>query len=127
MVVGVDSSGSIGQAGLDAAAAEVSAICQDLRAEVWAVYCDAAVQGVDHFMPEDLPFKLNPKGGGGTDFRPVFDWVEAEGVRPSCLIYFTDLCGTFPDAAPDYPVLWVVFGEVVLDVPFGEVVEVQDF
>ena len=135
VVVGVDSSGSIGQAGLDAAAAEVSAICQDLRAEVWAVYCDAAVQGVDHFMPEDLPFKLNPKGGGGTDFRPVFEWVESEGVRPSCLVFFTDLCGTFPAAAPDYPVLWVVFGSARSpwdrrlreSVPFGEVVEVQDF
>lgn len=48
------------------------------------------------------------RGGGGTDFRPVFRYVEqlrAEGElrRPGGLLYFTDGNGTYPAKKPDYP------------------------
>jgi predicted metal-dependent peptidase len=46
-------------------------------------------------------------GRGGTDFRPVFAHVEAENVQPACLIYLTDLEGSYPETEPDYPVLWI--------------------
>ena len=73
----------------------------------------------------DLPLKLNPIGGGGTDFRPVFDWVASE-PDPCCLIYFTDLeCDRFPSDAPDYPVLWVQTGDTGGLVPFGEIIEIK--
>ena len=51
-------------------------------------------------------------GGGGTDFRPVFDYVELlldkgefEDLRG--MIYFTDGYGIFPSHAPDYDVAFV--------------------
>ena len=51
-------------------------------------------------------------GGGGTDFRPVFEYVETlledgefEDLRG--LIYFTDGYGIFPSHAPDYDVAFV--------------------
>ena len=47
------------------------------------------------------------KGGGGTDFRPVFDYVQQHGYQPSCMIFLTDLYGDFPKHAPEYPVMWV--------------------
>ena len=46
-------------------------------------------------------------GLGGTDFRPVFDFVDElirgeEFTNLKGLIYFTDGYGVFPDHKPDY-------------------------
>ena len=51
--------------------------------------------------------KLTLKGFGGTDFRPVFDYVDqmlqcGEMKRVDGLIYFTDGYGTFPHKPPTY-------------------------
>lgn len=69
--------------------------------------CDASVHrvvelGIDDPLPPDV------KGGGGTDFRPAFKKVKEMELNPVCLIYITDTCGTFPDEAPDYPVIWAL-------------------
>jgi len=55
---------------------------------------------------------LELKGFGGTDFRPVFEYVDsvrAEGGLRELkgLIYFTDGLGTFPEKAPDYEAAFV--------------------
>lgn len=36
------------------------------------------------------------KGGGGTDYRPVFDYIDANFPMASMLLYFTDGDGIFP-------------------------------
>lgn len=51
-------------------------------------------------------------GGGGTDFRPAFTYVEellAKGVlkHPGGLLYFTDGIGTYPKKRPEYPVAFL--------------------
>lgn len=65
-------------------------------------------------------------GGGGTDFRPVFERL-AEDDSPKALVYFTDGYGTFPEEAPTYPVLWVLTPNSIdpQEVPFGRVVKLQ--
>jgi predicted metal-dependent peptidase len=74
---------------------------------------------------EELPLKIEPKGGGGTDFRPAFEWVEHQGVRPACFIYLSDMrCDKFPQE-PDFPVLWGRLGEGGKQPPFGELLEVH--
>lgn len=107
MVIAVDTSGSIGPTELEQFAGEINAIAIDVEPErVHVIYCDAAVQSVEEFLQGD-PIVLHPAGGGGTDFRPAFQWVEENGIAPKCLIYLTDLCcRSYPDAV-DYPVLWV--------------------
>ena len=52
------------------------------------------------------------KGGGRTDFRPVFRYVDeliSEGriKKPKGLIYFTDGIGIYPVRKPDYPVAFM--------------------
>jgi predicted metal-dependent peptidase len=85
------------------------------------VYCDAAVQATEEFLPSD-PIQLTPQGGGGTDFVPVFHWVAENGIDPVCLIYLTDLCCfSYPDK-PEYPVLWVTSSRRTA--PFGETVRI---
>lgn len=124
VVVAVDTSGSISNEMLGRVAAELSAIFQDARTEVHVIYCDVKIQSVEYFPAGEFPSRLNAKGGGGTDFRPVFDWVEGSGVIPSCLIYFSDLEGEYPEVVPGFPVLWVVDGKAQRIPLFGEVLEV---
>jgi len=60
-----------------------------------------------------------PFGYGGTDFRPVFKYI-SEQEEPTCLVFFTDMQGHFPEQAPDYPVLWINTGTADIKPPFGE-------
>lgn len=123
VVVGVDTSGSVSQKMLIQVAAELSSIINDINVDCHVVYCDSKVQNTEYFSPGETISKLDAKGGGGTDFSPVFEWVEKENIAPSCVIYFTDLYGSFPAVQPDYPVLWIVDGRVLKKAPFGEVIE----
>ena len=83
---------------------------------IHVVQCDAKVQAdtkitdlrdVDEFMDG---FFI--RGLGGTDFRPVFGYVEDLRARGELadmkgLIYFTDGIGRYPEAAPDYDTAFV--------------------
>ena len=120
IVVAVDTSGSIGSRELDQFAAEISAISDEAQPEaIHVVYCDATVEGAEEFGPAE-PIHIVPKGGGGTDFRPVFEWVETNDLEPVCLIYLTDLCCHSYPERPHYPVLWVT--DSCRTAPFGEAI-----
>lgn len=119
---GFDTSGST-QGYYEQFAGEMTSILEEYDTEFHAAYCDAKVQNVEVFTREDLPLQLHPRGGGGTDFRPVFDWIAEQDWQPCCLVYLTDMHGIFPDKAPDYPVLWVSTSAVDT-APFGEVVKI---
>jgi predicted metal-dependent peptidase len=122
LVIAVDTSGSIGHQELEQFAGEITAISDEAKPErIHVVYCDAAVQSIEEFGPSE-PIRLSPKGGGGTDFRPPFLWVEEEGIQPKCFIYLTDLCcNSFPEP-PEYPVLWVTDSRTTA--PFGETLRI---
>jgi predicted metal-dependent peptidase len=123
MVIGVDTSGSVGKEELEQFAGEITAISDEVQPDrIYVVYCDAAVNSVQEFGPSE-PISLEPKGGGGTDFRPVFDWVEENAINPACLIYLTDLCCESYPVAPDYPVLWATDSRRTA--PFGEMVRLS--
>ena len=122
IVIAVDTSGSIGRLELEQFAGEIAAISEEVRPEaIHVVYCDAAVQSVQQLAASE-PVQLQPKGGGGTDFRPAFDWVTENGIMPACFIYLTDLCcDSFPEV-PEYPVLWVTDSRRIA--PFGETIRI---
>lgn len=130
IVVAVDTSMSIREEELNIFCAEINGILTDYQTSCDVVYCDTRIPEncVEHFSSHDLPITLKAVGGGGTDFRPPFAWVEEQGLTPKCLIYLTDMeCDRFP-ATPPYPVLWVKTescyggGYADADPPFGEVV-----
>jgi predicted metal-dependent peptidase len=122
IVIAVDTSGSIGVEELQQFAGEITAIADEMQPDrIYVVYCDACVQAVQEFvLPESVV--LSPKGGGGTDFRPPFQWVEQQQLVPACLIYLTDLCcRSYPDP-PEYPLLWVTDSQRTA--PFGETLRI---
>ncbi len=123
IVIGVDTSGSISERELEQFAAEITAISDQAQPErIHVVYCDEAVTGDQEFGPSE-PIHLEPSGGEGTDFRPVFEWVADKDVNPVCLIYLTDLeCRDYPSPPPSYPVLWVTNSRRTA--PFGETVKI---
>jgi predicted metal-dependent peptidase len=108
-------------------AMELTAIFEDCTPEwVEVVYCDADVAKTQRFFSgEDLDLQLY--GGGGTRFKPVFDYVDGLGEKIAALVYFTDLCGNVQELEePGYPVLWGHTAKYKgATVPaFGEIVEV---
>lgn len=125
VVIAVDTSGSVGPDELAVFGSEVEAILGAFDCSATIVYHDAAVVGVEEWRSSDGPLSLKPVGGGGTDHRPVFEWVEKEGRCPACIVCLTDLETTFPETQPDVPVLWAVVGSNQAPAPFGRVVHMS--
>lgn len=124
VAVAIDTSGSIGQPELDRFFGELRGIIEEARPQrVLVMWCDARVHKVDEIFDTADIGGLKPHGGGGTDFRPVFDWLANNNVVPDALVYLTDGLGSFPDRAPQYPVLW---GDILkcARYPFGDVVSI---
>jgi predicted metal-dependent peptidase len=123
VVVAVDTSGSVTEAELAAYMGEVGGILADVKPRrIIVIGCDARVTQVDEVRSLDEFDGVRAKGikgGGGTSFRPVFEYVEQEELRPEALIYCTDLQGAFPEE-PAYPVVWCATTND--PVPFGDVV-----
>ena len=113
---------------LDKVPAETSSILSSFETTLYVVYVDTEVKDVEEFSRSDLPFTLKPKGGGGTNFRPGFEWIEANDINPSCAVYFTDGYNFdgFPEE-PDYPVVWLVTEDGKPDdyFPWGQVIRLK--
>ncbi|MCC8141291.1 MAG: VWA-like domain-containing protein [Lachnospiraceae bacterium] len=95
------------------------------RVNIHIIQCDSKIQR-DVKVTTDDEFDaymqdVQLSGFGGTDFRPVFDYVdelierhEFQNLRG--LIYFTDGRGTFPEQPPDYETAFV-FVEEGFEIP----------
>jgi predicted metal-dependent peptidase len=121
--IGFDASGSCVRRAPEFLA-EVRAILFDCRPEkVILIQFDAKVQEFRELDPlmDDYDFQFSVKGGGGTDFRPVFERLAEEAEPPAAVVFLTDLFGDFPEEPPPYPVIWASVTEKK-DGPFGETV-----
>ncbi len=126
IVVAIDTSGSISAEEIQAFISEVDAIKSQVRARVTLLTCDSDLNYGCPWIFEawdEFTFDVELRGGGGTSFRPVFDWVDAQDNAPGLVIYFTDAEGIFPESEPGYPVSWLVKGKA--KVPFGQRVQLN--
>jgi predicted metal-dependent peptidase len=130
VVIGIDTSGSIGEKELNMFFAEMAGILEDVRPKRMVVmWCDAKVHRVDEIEEaQDLTSlrKKGAPGGGGTMFEPVFDEMKKMGLEDvDALVYLTDGYGSFPKHAPNYPVIWgSISGIDAARYPFGDVVDI---
>ena len=126
VIVGVDTSGSIGPREVDMFLSEVSGILSDVRPrELIVIWCDARINRVDDCHDAADLNNIRAKGapgGGGTDFRPVFDWVAENDKKPDAVVYLTDGHGTLPDTKPQYETIWASVDRK--DFPWGDTVMV---
>lgn len=125
VVIGVDTSGSIGMRELAEFNGHINRILEACGPEkVHVVYCDSRVAHVDEYTPDDFPVKLSPHGGGGTAFDPVFAWVDEQGLEPECVVYLTDGYGNQNSFdSPAYDTVWLTTGRT--DFNWGLVVEFE--
>lgn len=108
---------------------------KDLKVYEWLMFAAMIVIGayylaVDETHPvwyaevyDPIPFddvqsllEIRPKGGGGTDFGIVFDYVRDKMKDPpSSIVILTDGYADFPDesAAMGIPVLWIISNDEV--------------
>jgi predicted metal-dependent peptidase len=123
IAIAVDCSGSVNGRQLRLFEAEVCSILEGQRPQrVHVLYFDSEVQKAETYEAGQ-PVHLNPVGGGGTEFSPCFDWLDEHGIQPQTLVFLTDLYGSFPDSAPNYPVIWASTGSQ--KAPFGAVIPMQ--
>ena len=94
------------------------------RFNVHIIQCDADIQNdfkiqskedIDRFMES-----FEVKGMGGTDFRPVFEYVEnlikdGEFKNLKGLLYFTDGFGTYPKKMPQFDTAFIFFDDEYSD------------
>lgn len=98
IAVVIDTSGSVGPKELAEFGGHLNNILETCNpTAVHVVYCDAEVNRVDEVSPEDLPVRLEPVGGGGTDMRVGLQWVEENVVDPSCVVLLTDGYTPWPE------------------------------
>jgi predicted metal-dependent peptidase len=123
IVIAIDTSGSINKDQLSLFLSEIESIMLMYPYyEIDLITADAKIQSHRVFLPtEELEYAL--KGGGGTDFRVVFDYIDQEISYPTLLLYFTDAMGIFPEYEPNYDVLWIM--EKEKEIPFGEVLKLD--
>lgn len=103
LIIAVDTSGSIRQKELQAFASEIHSI-KKTGTEITVIECDCEVKAV-----YKLKKVLNShfSGRGGTDFRPVWEYLEKNRLRPDGIIYLTDGRGEAPLKSP-FQTLWAL-------------------
>lgn len=120
LAIAVDCSGSICNRTLSLFSAEICSLIEENHPErVHVLYFDATVQKAEVYE-FGQPVSLTPKGGGGTEFAPVFEYLAEHHITPHSVVFLTDLCGGFPDEEPSYPVIWASTERC--DAPFGSIV-----
>jgi predicted metal-dependent peptidase len=126
IVVVLDTSGSIKMQEMRDFVTEVDAIKGQIRARITLHACDAELSAAGPWIYEpweEFTLPTGMRGGGGTCFTPVFDWLDRQGDNPDLVVYFTDAEGEFPKQEPRFPVLWLVKGRA--KVPWGQRVQLN--
>lgn len=128
IIVAVDDSGSIGQKEFIDFMSEIASILRSFDSiKGTLIACDCSIHDI---LPLDnsefqkiLTGEYKLHGGGGTDFRPVFEWIKENKPNAKLIIYLTDGYGDFPEIEEvnSQKVIWVITedGLPEHDFPFG--------
>ena len=126
----VDTSGSVDDDSLAAAYSEIKGAVEQFGTKFGAKlgFFDTAVTPPVPFAGVDDLLRIIPRGGGGTDFRSVFEYVSGNcsDCLPACIVIFTDGQGTYPSESEtlNIPVLWLL-DDPVITPPFGSVTRIS--
>jgi len=130
LVIGIDTSGSIGGSELAEFLSEVKAIAEDVNPEVVdLLYWDGDVAAHEVYEGSEVSnivSSTKPKGGGGTSPSCVSKYLKEKGIKPECIIMLTDgYVGS--DWGSDWTaeVLWCIVGGNDEVAPNGKTVHVE--
>ena len=94
IVCAIDTSGSMSDSVIAEVMKEIFAITKVVKTKITIVECDATINKV---YQAGCPEEVQPDvlGRGGTEFSPVFKWMEEENKKDAILIYCTDGYGEY--------------------------------
>ena len=129
ILIGIDTSGSIGGTFISQFLGEVKSICETLQPEkIRLVYWDTTVCREEVYLMhelDDLIRTTKPSGGGGTDPRCVTQYMEKNNVKPECIVMLTDgYVGSWGDTWPA-PVLWCILNNKAAVPSVGQAVHID--
>ena len=128
-VAAFDTSGSMSDEDLRKALTELYFLGQKFKnLDIDVIMCDCIIHKVLKMNTQNREKfrRVEMNGRGGTDFRPVFDWIKRKRFNDfDCLIYFTDGYGDFPKTDPGYDVIWVTQYDSSVKFPFGKVLKIK--
>ena len=129
LVIAIDTSASCQDVLVQRFINETAAVLRSIgrffdSSEVHIIECDEHVQNeiLVHNIGdlEKYASEFHVKGGFGTDFRPVFSYIEEKRRTGEIrdmegLMYFTDGMGIYPEKPTDYDTAFVFFNDEELD------------
>jgi len=129
LVIGIDTSGSIGGPELAQFLGEVAGICEQVQpSRVRLLYWDTKVCADEKYEAGDIANiaqSTKPAGGGGTDPRCVPAYMSEHGIKPQAVIMLTDgYVGTWGEWS--CPVLWAIVGNKSAVPSVGSCIHVED-
>jgi len=128
IVLVLDTSGSIGQSTYDRFLQEAQAVLDELKPErLHLLSVSHVVADVVTLQEGDaVPNKL--KGGGGTAFKPAFDWVRDNVDDMDVMVYLTDGWSCDLQTLPqvEFPLLWLTTQRAVADFKVGEALAITE-
>ena len=126
-VLAIDTSGSTGQY-LEKFFGDTFKIMRQFgKFHLTIIQCDARITDVQEFTESSrIPTRLLAKGGGGTSFKPVFEYMKKKRLVPRVMLYFTDGYGDAPQKAPEYPVIWVLTPKGKKPCNWGDVIQITN-
>lgn len=125
----IDTSGSMSDEMVTAAYSEVKGAIDQFAGKLkgWLGFFDSAIIEPKPFENEEDFKIIKPFGGGGTDFKIIFDYVKKHmnEKMPACIIILTDGFASFPSEkySNGIPVLWLINNEEVIP-PWGKVARI---
>jgi len=124
ILVAFDTSGSININDFKDFLAEIKGLLNVYRCIIDYIECDAEIKAKGRIYPWSK-LRINFKGRGGTDYKPVFKYFNRTDY--DLLIYFTDLYCDYEGCKTNKDVIWVVTREYNRDnkPPFGKLVEIK--
>ena len=131
LVIGIDTSGSIGHDELAEFLTEVKGIAEEVTPDVVdLMYWDTQVAAHEEYSGAEVANIISstkPRGGGGTSPSCMTDYLKEKGIKPECVIMLTDgYVGS--DWGGDWPspVLWAIAGGSNETAPNGKTVHIKD-
>jgi predicted metal-dependent peptidase len=132
LVIGIDTSGSIGVKELNTFLTEVRGIAQEVHPErVTLTYWDSEVAGVEEYEGsnvDSITESTKPTGGGGTDPRCLMKYIDEQRLEPDAIIMLTDGCIGTGDWGDEWkaPILWTICGGNQSYAPVGKTIHIKE-
>lgn len=123
VVFAIDTSSSVDKETLKVFVSELKEASSLFKMPVTIIHVDTKVKHVEELEEDSV---VTPIGGGGTDFRPPFKYIEENDIDCKALVYLTDgQCQKFAEE-PEHSVLWMIYGNNKnFSAPYGEICHID--